>query len=54
MEYLDDCSTAIRCVVRKVAAVEGRLVCLEVTLPWGCSFWIGRLAYDNRDISISI
>jgi len=27
MEYLDGCSTAIRCVVRKVAAVEGGLVC---------------------------
>jgi len=27
MEYLDDCSTAIRCVVRKVAAMEGGLIC---------------------------
>jgi len=27
MEYPDGCSTAIRCVARKVAAVEGRLVC---------------------------
>jgi len=27
MEYLEVCSTAIRHVVRKVAAVEGRLVC---------------------------
>jgi len=28
MEYSDGCSTAIRYVVRKVAAVEGRLVWL--------------------------
>jgi len=27
MEYLDDYSTAIRCVARKVAAMEGGLVC---------------------------
>jgi len=26
MEYLDSCSTAIRHVARKVAAIEGRLV----------------------------
>jgi len=26
MKYPDGCSTAIRCVVRKVAAMEGRLV----------------------------
>jgi len=26
-EYLDDCSTTIRYVARKVATVEGRLVC---------------------------
>jgi len=26
MEYPEGCSTAIRCVARKVAAVEGRLV----------------------------
>jgi len=29
MEYLDGCSTAIRHVMRKVATVEGRLVCFE-------------------------
>ena len=29
MEYPEDCSTAIRCVARKVAAVEGRLVCFR-------------------------
>ena len=27
MEYLDDYSTAIRHVVRKVVTMEGRLVC---------------------------
>jgi len=27
MEYLEVCSTAIRCVARKVVAVEGGLVC---------------------------
>jgi len=27
MEYLEGCSTAIRCVARKVAAMEGGLVC---------------------------
>ena len=27
MEYPDSCNTAIRCVVRKVAAMEDRLVC---------------------------
>jgi len=27
MEYLDSCSTAMRCVMRKVAAMEGGLVC---------------------------
>ena len=27
MEYPDDYSTAMRCVMRKVAAVKGRLVC---------------------------
>jgi len=29
MEYLEDCSTAIRHVARKVATIEGRLVCFE-------------------------
>jgi len=27
MEYLEGCSTTIRCVARKVAAMEGGLVC---------------------------
>jgi len=29
MEYLDSCSTAMRCVARKVAIMEGRLVCFR-------------------------
>ena len=29
MEYLDGCITAIRHVARKVAAIEGRLVCFK-------------------------
>jgi len=41
MEYLDSCSTAIRCVVRKVAAMEGGLVCL------GGSFTAGMLFPDR-------
>jgi len=47
MEYLDDCSTIIRRVARKVAAVEGELVCLEMISPQGYSFWMGRLVYDS-------
>jgi len=27
MEYLDGCTTTIRCVAKKIAAVEGGLVC---------------------------
>ena len=48
MEYPDGCSTAIRCVARKVATVEGGLVCLEMTSLQGCSFQMGGLAYDTR------
>ena len=51
MEYLDSCSTAIRHVVRKVAAVEGGLVCLEMTSPQGCNFQMGRLAYNTSLIT---
>jgi len=29
MEYPEGCSTAIRHVVRKMAAMEGKLVCFE-------------------------
>jgi len=47
MEYLDDCSTTIRHVVRKVAAMEGGLVCLEVTSLQGCSFQMGGLVYNS-------
>ena len=50
MEYLDGCSTIIRHVVRKVATVEGGLVCLEMTSPQGCNFQMGGLAYDTSPI----
>ena len=44
MEYPDGYSTAIRCVVRKVATMEGKLVCFgddysaEMLFPdgWTC------------------
>ena len=36
-EYLEGCSTAMRHVVRKMAAVEGGLVS-EIASPQGCSF----------------
>jgi len=42
IEYLDDCSTAIRHVARKVG-----LYVLEVTLLWGCSFWTSGLACQD-------
>jgi len=45
MEYLEVCSTAIRCVARKVG-----LYVLEVTPPWKCSFWTSGLAYDTRGV----
>ena len=45
MEYPDSCSTAIRHVVRKVAVIEGGLVCFT---SWGCNFQMGGLAYDNK------
>jgi len=41
MEYLDGCSTTIRHVARKVAAVEGGLVC------FGDDFTTGMLFLDG-------
>jgi len=35
MEYLEGCSTAIRRVVKKVAAVEGGLVCFRDDITAG-------------------
>jgi len=35
MEYPEGCSTTIRCVARKVAAVEGRLVCFRDDITAG-------------------
>jgi len=42
MEYLDGCSTAIRHVARKMAAMEGRLVYFG-----GCYFQMDGLAYNR-------
>ena len=53
MEYPDDCSTAIRCVVKKVATVEDRLVCLEVISLQRCSFRMGGLAYNKSTLYTS-
>jgi len=41
MEYPDGCSTAIRCVARKMAAMEGGLVC------FGDDFTVGMLFSDG-------
>ena len=38
MKYLEDCSTTIRCVVRKMATVEGRLVWFEGGFTTGTLF----------------
>jgi len=38
IEYPDGCSTTIRHVTRKVAAVEGRLVCVEGCFTAGTLF----------------
>ena len=48
MEYLDGCSTIIRCVARKVG-----LYVLEMILPWGCYFRMGGLTYDSLTLSLS-
>ena len=43
MEYLDNCSTTIRHVARKVGLYD-----LEVVSPQRCYFQTGRLAYDSH------
>jgi len=43
MEYLEGCSTAMRCVVRKVDLYGS-----EVVSPWGHYFWTGELVYDKN------
>ena len=35
MEYSEDCNTAIRHVVRKMAAIEGGLVCFRGDITVG-------------------
>ena len=57
MEYLDGCSTAMRCVARKVGERwlpwKAGLYDLEVVPPQGHYFWTGRLIYDkNKSIYI--
>jgi len=47
MEYLDDCSTAIRHVARKVD-----LYVLEIILPQGCNFQTSGLAYDTKIVTL--
>jgi len=42
MEYLEGCSTAIRCVARKMGLYD-----LKVVSPQRCYFWTGGLAYDT-------
>jgi len=48
MEYLEGCSTTIRCVARKVG-----LYILEMISLQGCNFWMGGLAYDTCDLYYS-
>jgi len=50
MEYLDGCSTALRHVVKRVAALEGRLVWFGGGFTAGTLFRTGRLAYDSTII----
>jgi len=44
IEYPDGYSTTIRCVVRKMATMEGGFVCFTLQ---GCNFQMGGLIYDN-------
>ena len=57
MEYPEGCSTAMRYVVRKVAAVEGRLVWFGGDSTAGMYFQTSGLVYDKtphntQDVSI--
>jgi len=47
MEYLDGCSTALRCVVKRVATLEGRLVWFRCGFTTGTLFQTDGLAYDR-------
>jgi len=47
MEYPDNCSTTMRYVARRVAAVEGRLVWFGGGFTMGTLFWTGELVYDS-------
>ena len=45
MEYPEGCSTAMRCVTRKVGLYGS-----EVVSPWGCCFQTGGLVYDKEPL----
>ena len=47
MEYPDDCSTTIRRVVRKVAAMKDGLVWFGGDFTMGMYFQTGGLTYDT-------
>jgi len=46
MEYLDGCSTTMRCVARRVATMEGGLVWFGGGFTAGMLFQTGGLAYN--------
>ena len=47
MEYPDGCSTAMRHVARKMAAMEDGLVWFEGDSTVGIYFWMSGLVYDT-------
>jgi len=50
MEYPEGCSTTLRRVVRRVAAMEGGLVWFGGGFTTGTLFWTGGLVYDNTKV----
>jgi len=48
MEYPDGYSTTIRCVARKMAAMEGGLIYFGGDFTTGMYFWTGGLIYDKN------
>jgi len=57
MEYLDDYSTAIRRVARKVATMEGRLVCFGGDTTTGMYFlneWTWHMTYIDIRVGLFI
>ena len=49
MEYPNSCSTAMRRVTKKMAAIEGRLIWFGGDFTMGCSFWMSGLAYGSME-----